>query len=290
MTLCEVRVSPNHSIVPNVGVTELADAINKSIPFASKDSEKPIMSAVFFNASEGKLALVATDGVILSETTLDYEGSGQALIGVDELRGVASALRKAKRARVSFEGEDTKTLLVETDIIRYKFVALAGTYPDYKRLIPTEQNCQVHFDSVEALGSVKALQALVGDKDASIDLNFAEGVISFANPDGQGTTRMSADIVGEGYIRVNSTCLLTALKAMGGMVTLALSSPTTPCLLSLDGHRVIIMPMMSEKAKADTEAKKKAEKAELEPTEQAEPVAEKKTKRNRKKEKVAVTT
>lgn len=260
MALCEVKVSPKNTIIPNMGVTELADAVARALPFASRDSEKPIMSAVLFSAGEGKLSVVATDGVILSEQTLDFDGEGEALISRDDLRGVASALRKAKRVRVSFT--DTE-LLIETDIIRYKWQGIDGNYPNYKKLIPTEHTCLAHFDTQEALGSVRALQALVGDKDATIDLTFADATVTFANPDGQGQTRMSADIDGEGYVRVNSTYLITALKSMVGMVDFALTKSTAPCLLSLDGLKAVVMPMLSEKAKTDTKAEK-AEKAKAE--------------------------
>jgi DNA polymerase III sliding clamp (beta) subunit (PCNA family) len=94
-------------------------------------------------AKEGKLTLVSADGFRLAIVTLDYDdGEGHALINRDDLIGVVNALRKAKRARVSFEpsGEslDGMSLIIDTELIRYKWASVNGDYPDWQKLIPTE--------------------------------------------------------------------------------------------------------------------------------------------------------
>ena len=104
MIICDVRISPNNSIKPNVGASELADALNRVLPSTAKDDTRPILQCVNFIAKEGKLTLVSADGFRLAIISLDYaDGERQALINSNELRGVANALRRAKRARVSFE-------------------------------------------------------------------------------------------------------------------------------------------------------------------------------------------
>ena len=104
LTICDVRVSPSNSVKPNVGASELADALNRVLPFVAKDDARPILQCVNLIAKEGKLTLVSADGFRLAVISLDYDdGEGQALINRDELKGVANALKRAKRARVSFE-------------------------------------------------------------------------------------------------------------------------------------------------------------------------------------------
>ncbi|GAI39414.1 unnamed protein product, partial [marine sediment metagenome] len=156
MTLCEVRVSPNNSVNPNVGGSELADALARVLPFTAKDDEaRPVLACVNFVAKDGKLTLVGADGFRLATISLDCDGEGQALINRDELRGIASALKVAKRARVSFEaGGDTiggYSLIIDTELIRYKWVSVNGDYPDYQKLIPTEFTTTAHFDTIEAI-------------------------------------------------------------------------------------------------------------------------------------------
>ena len=74
------------------------------LPFTAKDDNRPVLACVNFVAGEGKLKLVSADGFRLAVVTLDYdEGEGQALISREDLRGIANALRKAKRVRLGFE-------------------------------------------------------------------------------------------------------------------------------------------------------------------------------------------
>ncbi len=313
VTICDVRVSPNNSVKPNIGAGELSEALNRVLPFAATDDNRPILQCVNFVAKEGKLTLISADGFRLAMISLDYDdGEGQALIIRDDLKGIINALKRAKRARVSFEpsGEslDGMSLIIDTELIRYKWVSVNGSYPDYEKLIPTEFNCYASFDTVEAIKAVNSLKALSNGKDYPIDLTIGDGKIAMANPDDKGQAELVADTDGEVKIRVDGGYLAQALKACGGMVDFKLTSPSSPMLFSANGYQLVVMPMLTteanEQAKKDREAK--AEQAEAEPTEAvaeptteaAEPVTEpeaeateskpKKAKRSRKREPVTV--
>ena len=311
MTLCEVRVSPANTVIPNVGASELAEALNRVLPFTAKDDNCPILQCVNFVAKDGKLTLVSADGFRLAIISLDYDdGEGQALVNRDELRGVANALRRAKRARISFEpsGEslDGMSLILDTELIRYKWTSYQGNLPDWQKLIPTEFNTVAHFDTVEATKAVNSLKALSDNPKAyPIDLTIGDGKIVMANPDNTGQAELSADTDGQGFVRIDGKYLTQALKACGGMVDFSLASASSPMLFSLDGYRLVVMPMLTEKAQAEAKAKAEQAKAETptepepeaeaETTEKAEAVAEaeavvktEKPKRSRKKEPVAV--
>jgi len=278
LTLCEVRVSPNNTVKPNVGANELAEALNRVLPFTAKGDDRPVLSCVLFVAKEGKLTLVSADGFRLAVVTLDYDdGEGQALINRDELRGIANALRRAKRARVSFEGEDVtkpSSLILDTELIRYKWVSYGGNFPEWQKLVPTEFNTSAHFDTVEAIKAVNSLKALSDNPKAyPIDLTVGDGKVVMANPDDKGQAELPADTDGQGFVRIDGKYLAEALKACGGMVDFSLASASSPMLFSLDGYRLVVMPMLTEKAQA--EAKAKAEST-------TEPVTEDKPKGKRR--------
>jgi DNA polymerase III sliding clamp (beta) subunit (PCNA family) len=242
-------------------------------------------------AKEGKLTLVSADGFRLAVVSLDYDdGEGQALINRDELRGITNALRRAKRARVSFEGEDVtkpSSLILDTELIRYKWVSYGGNFPEWQKLIPTEFNTSAHFDTVEAIKAVNSLKALSDNPKAyPIDLTIGDGKLVMANPDDKGQAELSADTDGQGFVRIDGQYLAQALKACGGMVDFSLASASSPMLFSLDGYRLVVMPMITEKAQA--EAKAKAEQAESQPAEPetTEPADKPKGKRSRAKQPV----
>jgi hypothetical protein len=274
----EVRVSPNNIVKPNVGVMELVEALNKVLPFTANNDDRPVLKCVNFVAGDGKLTMVSADGFRLAVTSLDYDdGEGQALISRDELKGVATALRKAKRARLTFESGDVSkraSLIIDTELIRYRFASVEGQYPNWQNLIPTEFNAFASFDSIEAIKAANSLHALADSKDYAIDCTIGDGKVVMANPDDKGEAELPADTEGEAKIRIDGSYLLSVLKACGGMVDFSLTNGHSPMLFSHNGYRVVVMPMMTAEAresqKGDTEAQP-TEGTEAQPTEGTEP-------------------
>jgi hypothetical protein len=308
LTFCEVRICPKNTVKPNLGAIELAEALARTLPFTAKDEARPILGCVKFVAKDGKLRLVSADGFRLAVVSLDFEGEGEALISHNDLNGMVNTLKRARRIALSFEkgGEelDSVSLILDTELIRYKWASVSGSYPDIEKVIPTEFNALAHFDTNEATKALNSLKALADSKAYPIDLTTGNGKMIMANPDGKGQAEVNADIEGEGKIRIDGKYLAEVLKACGGMVELKLVNASSPMLFSVDGYRVVVMPMMTEyakeqqaKAKVEAEAKAKAQ-VEAQPTTtevvaEAEAVAEAvvekpKRKRQPKKELVAV--
>jgi DNA polymerase III sliding clamp (beta) subunit (PCNA family) len=236
---------------------------------------------VLFTAKEGKLYLVSADGFRLSVVTLDYDdGEGMALVNREELKGIASALRRARRVRLAFEGEDTKTLILDTELVRYKWISDDGSFPEYEKLIPSEHNCLTHFDTTEAIRAVNSLKALSDGKSYPIDLTIADGRIVMANPDDKGNTEITAETQGEVRIRLDGSYLAEALKACGGMVELKLTDGKSPVVFTSNGYKLVVMPMLTSESRetvepeqAEPEAETETE-PEVEPAESADAVAE----------------
>jgi len=310
MTLCEVRISPNRTVQPNIGGLELSEALNRVLPFTAKEDNRPVLQCVLFRAKEGKLTMVSADGFRLALVTLDFDGEGEALILRDDLRGIANALRKAHRVNLSFEKSgdslDGTSLVIDTEITRYRWRGADGQFPDYEKLIPPEASVTAHLDTVEAGKAIASLKVLADSKDYPIDLHLNGGIV-MSSPDDKGEVTMPADIEGgEVRVRIDGAYLNEALRACGGMVDLKLTDGKSPVLFAVEGYQLVVMPMLTadSKPKAEAEAKPEdTEQAEPEPEAEAEPVAEqdeatepatepetteRKPKRSRKKEPVAV--
>ncbi len=303
MTIAEVRVSPNNTIKPNIGNVELAEALNRTLPFTSTEDNRPVLQCVLFKAGDGKLKLVSADGFRLAVQNIDFDGEGQALINRDELAGIANALRKARRVNLSFEasGEslDGVKLIIDTEAIRYSFKSADGTFPDYEKLIPNEAKTVVHFDTVEAIKAINSLKVLADSKSYPIDLTLDNGMVMLSSPDDKGRAVMPADIEGEvNKVRLDGKYLADALRACDGMVDLKLTDGKTPVLFQVDGYLLVTMPMLTNAEKAEPKAEKapteQAEQTEPENTEAAQAVAEaeaitkgEKPKRERKRERKA---
>lgn len=225
---------------------------------------------------DGKLTLVSADGYRLAVESLDVDGDeGEVLIHRDELRGVINALKRARRVRVAFEkaGEslDGMSLIMDTELIRYKWRGGEGSFPEYDKLIPDSFTANVSLDTNEALRAVGSLKALADDKGHAVDLIAGEGRVILTSPDEKGQTEIPADTQGEVRIRVNGKYLAEALKACGGMVELKVVDGSSPMLFSSNGYKLVVMPMLTgESRKAET-AEERTTEPESEPaTEPAE--------------------
>jgi len=301
-TFAGVRISPNNIVKPNIGSLELAEALSRVIPFTNKEDTRPVLQCVLFKASEGKLSLISADGFRLAIVTLDCDVEGQALIHRDDLRGIAGALQKARRVNLGFEQSgdslDGMSLVIDTEAIRYKWKGVDGSFPDYEKLIPNEFTAIAHLDTVEAGKAIGSLKALADNKSYPVDLILDKGCIMMTSPDDKGQVTIPADTEGSIRVRLDGSYLTEALRACGGMVDLKLANGHSPVLFTVDGYRLVVMPMLTTEApdKAEAQAEPVAE-VEVEPEEAqaAQAVAEaeavvkaEKPKRSRKREKVAV--
>jgi len=277
MTIAEVRVSPNNTVKPNIGNVELAEALNRTLPFTATEDNRPVLQCVLFKAGEGKLKLVSADGFRLAVQSIDFDGEGQALIVRDDLAGIANALRKARRVNLSFEasGEslDGTKLIIDTEAIRYSFTSADGTFPDYEKLIPSEAKTVVHFDTVEAGKAISSLKVLADSKSYPIDITLDNGLVMLSSPDDKGRAVMPADIEGEvNRVRIDGKYLADALRACDGMVDLKLTDGKSPVLFQVDGYLLVTMPMLTNAEKPQAEPDAETAPAEEKPAEEAEAI------------------
>ena len=289
---CEIRVSPNGSVIPNLGPTELAEALSRVIPFAvSKKEERPVLNCVRFAQCDGRLTLTASDAYRLAEVTLDFEdGEAEALIPADELKGLISALKKAHRVRLSFEanGNARSSLVIETEAIRYRWGSESGSYPDYHEVIPTEFQAVARFDTREMLRAGMSLSALSLDRTSAITLSMREGALVLSDSDGRGQASVEAEVEGDVETAIGGAYLTQALKALGGMAELGVSTPKAPIVFTVDGYRLAVMPVVlpsQSKAEAEAEAVASEAQAQAEAQPEAEAVEEPKAEKPKRKRK-----
>jgi len=294
LTFNEVRVSPSNAVMPNLGSVELADAISRVVGFASIEEAKPVLQCIRFHQSEGKLTLIASDGFELAEVSLNFEAGeaeAEALIYASELRAIIPALRKAKRVKVSFEqkatdegGLVTKLLLIDTELIRYKFYSQDGEYPDYEKVIPNEFVATASLDTKAMMKACQSLLSFWYDDQTkplyrALTLTIGEGKVTIEAKEDRGKAVIEADTSGQVKVAVSGKYLLQALRTCGGIADVSIANASSPIVFSTNGYRCLVMPiLLPDKAEAPTEA-------EAEAIAEAEPEGKRKRKR---KAKVAV--
>ncbi|MCJ7515287.1 MAG: DNA polymerase III subunit beta [Dehalococcoidia bacterium] len=314
-TFCQVRVSPSYAVMPNLGGNELAEALSRVLPFTNTDDARPVLQCVKVVQKDGKLTLIAADGFTLGEISLDFEtGEAEALINRDDVKGLIPALRKAKRVKVSFEqkpdndngGLLAKSLVIDTELIKYSLPSQEGSYPDYDKVFPSDFIASASFDTKEAVKACQSLLAIWFDDNTKglfrpLTLTVADNKVTIEAKEDRGLMAISAETSGEAKIAVAGNYLIKALRACGGIAEMKLASSQSPIALTVDGYRCLVMPMRFPESKAVAEAeavvretaakaeakvetetkveakskrkgKRKAKKPQVEPEEVAEPV------------------
>jgi len=267
-SFCQVRVSPSYAVMPNLGGNELAEALSRVLPFTDADDARPILQCVKVVQKDGKLTLIAADGFTLGEISLDFEaGEAEALINRDDVKAIIPALRKAKRVKVSFEqkpdsdngGLLAKSLIVDTELIKYSLPSQDGSYPDYGKVFPSDFIATASFDTKEAIKACQSLLAIWFDDNTKglyrpLTLTVADNKVTIEAKEDRGSMAISAETSGEAKIAVAGNYLIKALRACGGIAEMKLASPQSPIALTVDGYRCLVMPMRFPESKAETEA------------------------------------
>jgi DNA polymerase-3 subunit beta len=262
--------------MPNIGSNELAEALSRILPFTATDNSREILRCIKVSQKDSKLMLIASDGFSLGELSLDFEaGEAEALINRDDIKGLLPALRKAKRVKVSFEqkpesdngGLLAQSLILDTELIKYRIASNQGSYPDYGKVIPTEFVATASFDTTEAIRACYSLLNVWFDDSTKglfrpLILTVAEGKLTIEAKEERGSMEIPAETSGELRIAVAGNYLLKALKTCGGIAEMKLASPQSPITFIVDGYRCLIMPMVLPESKAVVEAEAVAREAE----------------------------
>jgi hypothetical protein len=296
LTFCQVRVSPSYAVMPNLGGNELAEALSRVLPFTDADDARPVLQCIKAVQKDGKLTLTATDGFTLGEISLDFEaGEAEALINRDDVKGLIPALRKAKRVKVSFDqkpdsdngGLLAKSLIVDTELIKYSLASQEGSYPDYDRVFPSDFIATASFDTKEAVKACQSLLAIWFDDETKglfrpLSLTVADNKVTIEAKEDRGSMVVSAETSGEARVAVAGNYLLKALRACGGIAEMKLASSKSPIVFTVDGYRCLVMPMNLPESKTVAEAEAIANEREAKAETQPEKKAEGKPKRKGK--------
>ena len=272
LTFSQIRVSPCNAVMPNLGGGELAEALSRVVPFTTTDEGRPILQTVRFYQKDRKLTLTGADGYVLGEASLDFEeGEGEALIYGSELRALIPALRKAKRVKISFEQQPdneggllAKSIIIDTELVRYKCQSQEGSYPDYGKVIPSEFKAQASFDTKEAIKAIRSLLTVWYDDSVKplyreLILTIADSKVTIEAKENRGKAEITADTSGEGKIAVQGNYLIKALKACGSIADMRLVNASSPILFTVDGYRCLVMPVRVSELETEVKAEVVAE-------------------------------
>ena len=260
-------------------------------PYAATKNDRPVLSGVCLTTGD-QLEVAAADGFRLIWEGIPGKLSGPSMIiphkGVDILehlwkraaapdpgsvRDLASLAVAPRLIRLGW-GQDL--LKLSFDAVTLIIQLIQGSFPDYRRLIPTE---------TQPLVTVMAQVAPVA-KDAKgiVRLRWeGEGLqVSVKGEEKEVTVPVPAQFTEPGRTALDIHYLREYFKGRSGLVSMSAATPQVPVLFTYRGKaHVLLMPMFVQwepKPAVVAQAEQVAEQA------QPETKAEEKPKRGRKKQ------
>lgn len=269
--------------------SEFLDALERVQPAISTEETRYYLNGVFFEKEKDgnpwAYNLVATDGHRLHRATVqipDAAGKVDATGGIILPRKLVSLLLSMRPKKddpaismaihpsyVPNDETATETLTKNAGPGTIRFKAngavitgkpIDGTFPDYRRVIPTDRKLFATFNRLDLLRALEAMTALGGEKSRAVKMDFAIGRVNLSRKWAEGSAEfphVSCEVDGMDAMQTfavgfNANYLTAALNQFGTAekVTMAwpgpLDAPTHPCVIGTDectGLDVTLMPM-----------------------------------------------
>ena len=160
-------------------IKDLKDMITETIFAISDDETRYFMNGVYFEKTEGKFIMVATDGRRLAYIEKPAPG------GVDDFSGVIipPKILNILSRRAGDEGMAEVSVTDKTIFIRFgsytlSSVLIEGQFPNYRRVIPENQTNSFTVNRLEMLDALRRVALLVEQKSHRVYLGLAPGAVS----------------------------------------------------------------------------------------------------------------
>ena len=228
---------------------EFFDSVTRVSRSASKDETRPILTGVLVSAEADQLQMVATDSyrLALKKTALPaaVQNDFEAIIPARALNELAKLADKEEE--ISLVLQDRRAVFMVADTV-FSTSLLAGSFPDFRQLIPSEFEHQLKMETQQLLETAKRV-SLLSKQNAPLKMSFADNTLSMIcqTPEvGEAKEELDAPYKGEPMeIGFAPEYLISGLEAVGcEQLSMKLISPTRPAVLaSEDGSGLLYLLM-----------------------------------------------
>ena len=247
------EIDDKKTVVYQMPTAEFKAGLEQVIIAASGDTTRPALTGVYFNTSDGDLYVAATDGYRLAEKQFikGVESDIKVIVPKSSLQEVLRSIpENIDDVEFLFDDSQVRFRMGEIEIISK---LIDGTFPDYRRLIPSDNNVKLVLDREELIRIVKMAGLFARESNRVIvcETNKEEGVLSvssIANEVGENKSDISTEVKLDGNVKVDSRYLLEALNVCEeDQVKFEFGDNGVPPILIMNaknkGYRHIVMPL-----------------------------------------------
>ena len=238
-----------------INIEDFSNGLSEVINASSNDLTRPALTGVYFNTFEGNLYIAATDGYRLADKKFiaKVKDEVQAIVPTSSLQEVLRCIDdESKEIEIVFDEAQVRFRMNNIEITSR---LIDGSYPDYRQLIPKENDITVELDKNEFIRVVKLAALFAREVGGSIicktdsEKNILT-VTSVANEFGENASDIKVKADKDVKVTLNARYLLDALNAIkDSKITMGFSNKIDPVVLrnktNPQDYTHIIMPLKS---------------------------------------------
>ena len=237
----------------NIEMGMLRSAVDSVIYAASTDNHRPVLTGVLFIYDGSVLTLVATDTHRLAVRRIVQDGIGTDMNAVvpDKALKAIKALPVADTDKVAIQFSQDR-LGVEANGAKVISQLLAGTYPNWERVVPSEVTRTWKVESDQLAEKVKRTMILARDNANRVRFKGQDSqILISARSDEKGEAKEEVAMLSEnGQVEIafNGRYVQDALMPITGPgVKVEMTENTRPAIFrpadADSGYFCVIMPM-----------------------------------------------
>ena len=231
----------------------LKKGLQQVLVAASNDEARPVLTGLYMHTAGGKMYIASTDSYRLAEKEI------MPLSEDLNLLIPASSMQELLRIIGDQDTDieiiyDDQQVLFKVGEVELMTRLIDGTYPDYKKLIPTDFAVTAKLKRSDFVNITKVSSLFAKESAGSVTIHVdsdkqAVSIRSVASQLGENTAQANAEVSSEGSITLNSRYLLDALGTLSSdEVVLCFNGKLEPCVLKeakSSDYIHVIMPLKS---------------------------------------------
>ncbi len=217
---------------------ELRELIERTIFSVSHDETRPMLTGALLEMAEGKIRLVATDGVRMAMKEGPLEGTvsqQKAIIPGRALGELSRTLGEISEENVA-AGLEGGQFFLQAQGLHFRSRTIDGQFPNYRQVIPGDFKTEAVLKTSEYLAACERSSVLAQEGGNAVRLDFKSDSLTItANAPEVGNVQeeIAASTTGENMqIAFNVKYLIEGLKNIGAdEVVFQMTGPISPTVM-----------------------------------------------------------
>lgn len=210
----------------------------------SADQGRIVLTGVLIETDGREMSMVALDGFQMAvERALCYAEPMKVIVPGTFMKLISGSIQPSDTIRIITDG---KKVQVSTQSMMLSCGLLAGEYPDYKRLLPTEFKTECVLDG-DALRNALKSGSVVNNKNNLVKLKITENDLTLMSNSEQADYEAEVPCITQGNdmtIAFNQKYLANTIGSINSNdLVLKFNGPTLPCIAQRkngDGMRLVL--------------------------------------------------